>query len=458
MAIARIGLDRKLLIMAWAMVALWSGQTAAEVPKMGPYHAEMSFAEMRALDPARRWNDRSFYDYDVVFTRLNETNDPLIWLGKDFYLGFARTGYPTTNLLAAVDLPAKNAGQCLDQLKQLAVALDAELGSAPEEWNDAPPPHFGRAGSLLEGYDYLGPVRDRYRSVVNNMPAPLKTVQTKNGIALYQYRLSQPGEADENGWRSFRMIGRQLVRLMASYGPGSYHDTSDQCYVSISFRTSGNEAGDGRWLDPLVSPLRLSDQIGRYTLAAQYAMPLAAEWAAAAPTAGVSYYLCDIHLIERRLRHCRPEGAAITGETRTYDPYARFLETLGGIPVDMEETDFRPRTARIATEPLVPPTDRAFDWSLASVSASVAGVQGLQTQRLWGDYLQRFAPNRMEEEAAVTMRCLVMPDYSVFCGDHLVEPVAATPRYRRMADEFRRRAAYMTVKSMLASGEDSAGT
>jgi hypothetical protein len=443
-------------------VVLAATPAYAGEPQMGPFQARMTFSEFRAAAPSNIWQSKSFYDFGIVYTRAVSAYGGLDWLGRRFNIAYERTGYPSSQLNASIQFDAPTPKLCEARLSVLADDVDNAVGTAPPAWVSSPPPSFGTVDGLLKGFEYFHAAKATYGYVFPESEPTNRTINTASRIKLWKFQLK--GSVSEyplqriTAWRSYRMFGTTLVRILGSFDAAAPGTGLNRCLASVSFKTFGEISGVGSWPEFINETRALKDVLSHNTLASRYVWAMMPGYEQPVPKENALYYECDVDLVENRLRRCHANSDPAPDPATSQDSFARFLQKEAQLQVLMDETDFRPRTARIAAERLVPPADRAFDWSRAIVSASVAGVQGLQTQRLWGDYLQRFAPNRMEEEAAVTMRCLVMPDYSVFCGDHLVEPVAATRQYRRMADEFRRRAAFMKVKSTLASGDDSAGT
>ncbi len=432
---------------------------SAESPQMGPYHADMTFAEMRAVDPARKWLNRSFYDYAVLYTRAQYSYGGLSWLGREFDLVYERTGYPSANLTASTQIQADGFNSCETQIKQLAVDLDSALGSNPVAWSDNSPLPFGNVDQLSKGFEYFYPFVANYSYALPEAVSPSKTVKTDNKISLFRIKLpAYPGNgaADVIGWRSYRLFDGEMVQLLASYGANAR--ATSKCLASITFKTSAKYGDDWQRPAAVVVPIGLKDILSDYTLAAGYAQVMAPQWSQPVPKAGSSHYICDVDLVEGRLRQCHANTEIAPTQSSIQDSYARFIQKQGRMKIVTDEDDYRPRAAHIATEPVAVLPPRNFDWQLAQLDALKTGIQEFQSQRIGGAFLQPFAPLESRENAVLNFKCQIMTDYSVFCGNMTVEPAQLQSRYARLLYVIAERIAVTKVKPVLANGQDAAGT
>ena len=432
---------------------------SAKSPQMGPYHTDMTFAEMRAVDPARKWLNKSFYDYAVLYTRAQYSYGGLSWLGRKFDVVYERTAYPSANLIASVQIPADGFNSCETQIKQLAVDLDSALGSSPTAWSDNTPLPFGNVDQLSKGFEYFYPFEANYSFALPEAVPPTKTIKTDNKISLFRIKLpAYPGNgaADVIGWRSYRMFDGEMVQLLASYGANAR--ATSKCLASITVKTAAKYGDDWQRPAAVVVPTGLKELLSDYTLATGYAQVMTQQWSQPIPKADSSHYICDVDLAEGRLRQCHANTEIAPTQSTVLDSYARFLQQQGRMKIVTDDDDFRPRAAHIKVEPVAVLPPRNFDWQLAQLDALKTGIQDFQSQRIGGEVLQQFAPMESAENAILNFKCHIMTDYSVFCGTMTVEPEQLQRRYARLLYIVAERMAATKVKSVLTNGQDAAGT
>jgi hypothetical protein len=449
---------RKLACLIIACLAMRGTTALASEPHMGPFHNRMTFAEMRAAMPQNNWSMRPYHEFGIIFGRAQIAPAGLDWLRRKFDLSFERTGYPTSALIASIQIAAVDASSCETQVGRLADDLDANLGPMPAAWSDSPPKSFGRADSLAEGFQHFSAVETSYGYAFPEAEKAQSVVRTPQRLKLTRFQMLKRGAEKAapkiTGWRSYRMVGRTLVRVLASFDAMVPVDGVSRCLASITFKSSGETMGQGA-LDPKIETGDLTAPVSRLPLAYRHAQTLLPSYQKVMPKAGAQYYECQADVVSGALKYCHADSDPEPSVTRTPDSYSRFLEKEINIPLTLDEEDFVPRKIRVKPVAIDPTETAVFDWPLAQHEASKVGIEGFNARQV-ATGIREYAYG-LKENATVQFRCTILLDYSVFCGSMSAEPASLEAVFKRYLSSVALNAARTKVKPVLKDGRDAAG-